>query len=75
VAEQMIGWMDETGIDGLNLAYAVMPETFEDVVEMVVPELQSRGRYKTAYREGSMREKLYGHARLGESHPAAAYRW
>lgn len=75
VAEEMIGWMDETGIDGLNLAYAVMPETFEDVVNKVVPELQSRGRYKTAYREGSMREKLFGGARLGDRHPAAAYRW
>jgi alkanesulfonate monooxygenase len=75
VAEEMIGWMDETGIDGLNLAYAVMPETFEDVVDKVVPELQARGRYKSAYREGSMREKLFGRPRLGDSHPAAQYRW
>lgn len=75
VAEEMIGWMDETGIDGLNLAYVVMPETFEDVVNKVVPELQARGRYKTAYREGSMREKLFCRARLDERHPAARYRW
>lgn len=75
VAEQMIALADATGVDGFNLAYAVMPETFEDLVDKVVPELQSRGRFKTAYRDGSMREKLFGGARLAESHPAAAYRW
>ena len=74
VAEEIINWVDETGIDGFNLAYAVMPETFEDFVDHVVPELQARGRYKTAYKEGSMREKLFGRARLADSHPAAAVR-
>ena len=75
VAEQMIAWVDQTGVDGLNLSYAVMPETFEDLVDKVVPELQARGRYKTAYPEGSMRQKLFGQARLGDEHPAAAFRW
>lgn len=75
IADQMAAWADDTGVDGFNLAYAVMPETFEDLVDRVVPELQSRGRFKTAYREGTLREKLYGRARLGGDHPAAQYRW
>ena len=52
------------------------PETFADIVDLVVPELQARGVYKTAYAAGTLREKLYGHgrARLPASHPAAAYR-
>jgi FMN-dependent oxidoreductase (nitrilotriacetate monooxygenase family) len=74
VAEEIIAWVDETGVDGFNLAYAVMPETFEDFVDHVVPELQARGRYKTAYRQGSLREKLFGRARLADNHPAAAVR-
>jgi alkanesulfonate monooxygenase len=54
----------------------VTPESFSDFVDLVVPELQRRGVYKREYREGTLREKLYGpgRARLPESHPANAYR-
>ena len=43
---------------------------------MLVPELTRRGRYKSAYREGTLREKLFGagRARLTAQHPAAQYR-
>jgi len=43
---------------------------------MLVPELTRRGRYKTAYSEGTLREKLFGagRARLSAPHPAAQYR-
>lgn len=74
VADQMIAWADDTGVDGFNLAYAVMPETFEDLVDKVVPELQARGRFKTEYRDGTLREKLFGRPRLAATHPAAAVR-
>ena len=68
--------MEETGIDGFNLAYAVTPETFVDFVDLIVPELQARGVYKTTYAPGTLREKLYGagRARLPASHPAAKVR-
>jgi len=40
-----------------------------------VPELQRRGRYKQAYRPGTLREKLFGRGpRLPVSHPAARVR-
>jgi long-chain alkane monooxygenase len=76
VAEELITWVDETDLDGFNLAYAVMPETFVDFVDLVVPELQRRGRYKLDYARGTLREKLYGsgRARLGADHPAARFR-
>jgi hypothetical protein len=59
-----------------RIAYALMPETFTDVVDLLVPELQRRGRYKVDYQPGTLREKLFGfgRARLGEQHPAARYR-
>lgn len=76
IVDQMQEWMDETDIDGFNLAYTVMPECVNDFVDMVVPEMQRRGIYKTAYRPGTMREKLFGKGpRLGASHRAAQFRY
>jgi hypothetical protein len=70
------GWVEDTGIDGFNLAYMLMPETFADFVDLVVPELQRRGRYKQEYRPGTYREKLFGRGpRLAPPHPAASYRF
>ncbi len=75
IADAMIDWIDDTGIDGFNLARTVVPESFVDFVDLVVPELQSRGRYKTAYTEGGLRHKLWGQGdRLPERHPGATHR-
>jgi len=71
VADRLQEWMTETDIDGFNLAYTVLPECFEDFVNLVVPELQNRGIYKTDYKEGTMRQKLFGRGdRLPATHPA-----
>jgi long-chain alkane monooxygenase len=75
VADQLETWIDETDVDGFNLAFAVRPETFVDVVDLLVPELQRRGRYKTSYAKGTLRDKLFGHPRLDDRHPAARHRW
>lgn len=74
-ADAVEAWVEETGVDGLNLAYAVLPETFEAIAAHLVPELQRRGRYKRDYRPGTLRAKLYGRDRLAPPHPAAAHRW
>jgi alkanesulfonate monooxygenase len=76
VADAIEAWIDETGVDGLNLAFAVSPESFEDVADLLVPELTRRGRYKPAYRDGTLREKLFGQGRvrLQPPHPAALLR-
>lgn len=70
VCDAIERWVDATGVDGFNLAYVLAHETFEDVVRFVVPELQRRGRYQTAYAPGPLRQKLFGHARLESGHPA-----
>jgi hypothetical protein len=44
-------WVEETDVDGFNLAYAVTPQSFEDLVGYIVPELQGRGAYPTVYRD------------------------
>jgi alkanesulfonate monooxygenase len=75
VADELEDWIAQTDVDGFNLAYAVTPESFTDVVDLIVPELQRRGIYKQDYRPGTLREKLFGRgARLPQSHPADAYR-
>ncbi|WP_223302726.1 LLM class flavin-dependent oxidoreductase [Halotalea alkalilenta] len=76
VADELEAWVEETGVDGFNLAYAVTPETFEAVVDLLVPELTRRGRYKSEYRSGSLRQKLFGAGdRLAAPHPGAGYRF
>lgn len=68
-------WVEETDVDGFNLAYAVTPESFEDVTNLLVPELQRRGAYPTGYKPGTLREKLFGEGPyLPADHPGAAYR-
>jgi FMN-dependent oxidoreductase (nitrilotriacetate monooxygenase family) len=76
VAEELASWVEETGVDGFNLAYALTPGSFVDVADLVVPELQTRGLFKHDYAPGTFREKLFGagRARLPASHPAAAVR-
>ncbi|MDE2582693.1 MAG: LLM class flavin-dependent oxidoreductase [Rhodospirillales bacterium] len=76
VADALQAWVEETDVDGFNLAYVVTPDTFTDFVDLVVPELQRRGAFKDAYEPGTFREKLYGpgRARLPETHPAARVR-
>jgi FMN-dependent oxidoreductase (nitrilotriacetate monooxygenase family) len=75
VANELQSWIDETGVDGFNLSRTVVPESYEDFVDLVVPELQNRGVYKTAYAEGSLRRKLFDAGdRLPARHAAAQFR-
>ena len=76
VADELERWIDEGGLDGINLAYHVSPGSFEDFIEFVVPELQKRGRYRTSYEGETLRESLFGkgQTKVADSHPAAKYR-
>lgn len=76
VAEELQSWLDETGVDGFNLSRTVVPESYEDFIDLVVPELQDRGLYKTRYAEGSLRHRLFGEGdRLPARHAAHAFRF
>lgn len=76
VSDELLGWVEETDVDGFNLGYALAHESFSDFVDLVVPELQRRGVFKTEYRAGTLREKLFGQgrARLPDAHPGAKAR-
>lgn len=75
VAEELIAWVDQVDVDGFNLSRTVTPECLEDVVRLLVPALQERGRYKRGYAPGAYREKLFGAGPLlAAPHPAAGWR-
>jgi FMN-dependent oxidoreductase (nitrilotriacetate monooxygenase family) len=76
VVDTIQRWVEETDLDGFNLRQFLTPGTAEDFIELVVPELQKRGLYRTKYEDGTLRERLFGqgNARVFPEHPAAQYR-
>ena len=76
VADELERWMDEADVDGFNLTDPVPPVTYRDFAELVVPELQRRGRVWHDYEGSTLRESFYGpgRARVLDDHPAAAHR-
>lgn len=75
IADQLEDWID-AGVDGFNLAYSVLPGSFEDFIDSVVPVLQQRGRMQSEYAPGTLREKIFPGKgpRLAAPHPAATCR-
>ncbi len=69
IADTMELWINEVGVDGFNIAYAVTPETFEDFVEYVIPVLQDRGLVRKEYEDGTLRNHLFGYDQLPNHHP------
>ncbi|ORY67192.1 HK97 family phage prohead protease [Pseudomassariella vexata] len=80
VADDMCRWIREGDLDGFNLGYVTTPGTFEDVVELLIPELRKRGLYPSED-DGSVnwtaRERIYGAGQKGlrDDHTGAAYRY
>src|SRR5581483_3000897 len=72
VADEVERWVDETGIDGLNLVPIYQPGSFAEFIDLVVPELHRRGRLRTSYEGKTLREHLFGagQRRLLPDHPA-----
>jgi hypothetical protein len=78
VADQLEWWIEEADLDGFNLGYVITPGTFEDVVELLIPELQQRGLYPKEIDEGlTARERMYGKGqkRLRDDHLGSVYKY
>lgn len=76
VADQLVAWAEYTGVDGLNLIRTVEPRGLQAFCDLLVPELQNRGAFKTEYAEGNLREKLFPGTggRVKATHPAARHK-
>jgi len=74
IADTMERWVNEAGVDGFNIAYAVTPGTFKDFAELVVPVLQERGLVRREYDGETLRDSLFGKGNhLPEHHPGKNY--
>ena len=58
IADQLEDWFVHDGADGYNVVPPYMPSGLEDFVDLVVPELQRRGLFRTEYEGGTLRENL-----------------
>lgn len=76
VADAIQFQFEQSGVDGFNLAHLVTPESLENFVDLVIPELQKRGIFKNEYQQGTLREKLYedNNGLLPDDHPGSRYR-
>jgi alkanesulfonate monooxygenase SsuD/methylene tetrahydromethanopterin reductase-like flavin-dependent oxidoreductase (luciferase family) len=58
VADELARYVRAGAIDGLNLIPNGVPGGFDDVVDLLVPELQARGVYPAEYPGTTLRENL-----------------
>lgn len=58
IADQMEEWYASGACDGFFVQTPVPPFSFERFVDLVVPELQRRGLYKTGYEGSTLRDHL-----------------
>jgi FMN-dependent oxidoreductase (nitrilotriacetate monooxygenase family) len=68
IADQLEHWFKTEAADGFNVLPPTLPHDLRDFTELVVPELQRRGLFRTEYAGRTLREHL-GLAR--PPHPAA----
>ena len=58
MADEMEKWLKEEAADGFNVVCNHYPRPFEDFCQLVVPELQRRGIFRTEYEGTTLRENL-----------------
>ena len=58
VADTMQEWLDGGAADGFMVFPAVVPSYLDEFVDLVIPELQRRGIFRTAYTGTTLREHL-----------------
>ncbi|OTB04323.1 hypothetical protein M426DRAFT_156470 [Hypoxylon sp. CI-4A] len=80
VADDLERWIREADLDGFNIGHVTTPGTFEDVVELLVPELRRRGIYPDAPKEDeslTARERVYGKGQNGlrDDHVGSTYKY
>ena len=58
IADQMEEWLYGEGCDGFNVMFSHVPGGLDEFVDLVVPELQRRGLFRTEYEGTTLREHL-----------------
>ncbi len=58
IADQLEDWFVNEAADGFNIMSPHFPEGFNDIVDLVIPELQRRGLFRTEYDGETLRDHL-----------------
>ena len=58
IVDEMERWFNAGVADGFNLMPPSLPDSLNDVVTLIVPELQRRGLYRHQYKGSTLREHL-----------------
>jgi FMN-dependent oxidoreductase (nitrilotriacetate monooxygenase family) len=75
IADTLARWR-EVGIDGVNVINAVLPGSYVDFIDHVMPVLRARGLAapEPPSEPGTLRRRLFGTDQLNARHPARRYR-
>jgi alkanesulfonate monooxygenase SsuD/methylene tetrahydromethanopterin reductase-like flavin-dependent oxidoreductase (luciferase family) len=58
IADVMQQWLEGGAADGFNIMPTIFPSGLDDFVDLVVPELQRRGIFRTRYEGVTLRQNL-----------------
>ena len=58
IADELQEWLEADAADGFNVICNYYPGPFEDFSNLVIPELQRRGIFRTAYTGRTLRDHL-----------------
>jgi alkanesulfonate monooxygenase len=58
IADQLEDWFLHEGADGFNLKPSFIPESLDEFVDLVIPELQKRGIFRKEYEGKTLRDHL-----------------
>jgi FMN-dependent oxidoreductase (nitrilotriacetate monooxygenase family) len=58
IADDMQTWFEQGAADGFNICPSHLPGGLQDFADLVVPELQRRGLFRTEYEGPTLRENL-----------------
>ena len=77
VADVLEEWIDIADLDGFNVGYVTSPGSFEDLVDLLVPELRRRGRYPEKVQGATLRERVFGvgQSKLRDDHVGSTYKY
>lgn len=58
IADTLQEWFENEAADGFNILPPWFPTALDDFVDLVIPELQRRGLFRTAYKGTTLRDNL-----------------
>lgn len=58
IADQLQEWIENDAADGFNILPPYFPDGLNEFVDLVIPELQRRGLFRTEYEGSTLREHL-----------------